>query len=141
MTGGTIWLIAGLLLGALELILPGYFLLWIGLSATGAGLLTVAFGFSWHWQFATFSILAVALVGIATMRRRPVPDTVNAPNAGLIGATCYALGFDASEGRVRLRDGTWQARLIDGIAPQVNEPMRIVGLDGTTLLVARRDVP
>lgn len=137
MSDGAIWLVAGLLLGALELILPGYFLLWVGLGACGAGLLTVLFGLGWHWQFAAFSVLALAFVAIAAMRRRPIPDLVNAPNAGLIGTTCYALGFEAGEGRVRLRDGTWQARVTDGAIPQVNEPMRVVGLDGTTLLVAR----
>ena len=138
MSDGAIWLIAGLLVGALELVLPGYFLLWIGLAACGAGLLTLAFDPGWHWQLAAFSILAMALVAIAAVRRRPIPDTVNAPNAGLIGTTCYALGFEAGEGRVRLRDGTWRARITDGAIPAPEEPMRIVGLDGTTLLVARR---
>ena len=138
MSEGAIWLVAGLLLGALELILPGYFLLWIGLGACGAGLLTLLFGLTWHWQFSAFSALALTFVGIAAMRRRPVPDLVNAPNAGLIGTTCYALGFEAGEGRVRLRDGTWQARITDGAIPTLDEPMRIVGLEGTTLLVARQ---
>ena len=139
MSDGAVWLVAGLLLGALELVLPGYFLLWVGLGACGTGLLTVAVAFGWPWQLAAFSVLAVAFIGIAAMRRRPIPDMVNAPNAGLIGTTCYALGFEAGEGRVRLRDGTWQARITDGAAPHANEPMRVVGLDGTTLLVARPD--
>ncbi len=137
MSNGAIWLTAGLLIGAVELVLPGYFMLWIGLAACGAGVLTMASGVGWPWQFAAFSVLAVALVGLAAKRRHPVPDTVNAPNAGLIGATCYAIGFEAGEGRVRLRDGTWQARITDGVVPAANEPLRIVGLDGTTLLVAR----
>ena len=139
MSGGAIWLVAGLLLGALELVVSGYFLLWIGLSAVATGLLTTAFGLGWHWQLAAFAAWAVALVGVAAMRRRPTPDVVNAPNAGLIGTTCYALGFEAGEGRVRLRDGTWQARTTDGIAPQADEPLRIVGLAGTTLLVVRKE--
>jgi membrane protein implicated in regulation of membrane protease activity len=138
MSGGAIWLIAGLLLGAQELLLPGYFLLWIGLAAIGAGLLTTIAGLGWHWQLASFAALAIALVAIAAMRRRPVPDTVNAPNAGLIGTTCYAIGFEAGEGRVRLRDGTWQARITDGAIPALDEPMRVVGLEGTTLLIARQ---
>ncbi len=55
MSDGTIWLIAGLLVGALELVLPGYFMLWIGLASCGAGLLTMALDVGWHWQLATFS--------------------------------------------------------------------------------------
>jgi membrane protein implicated in regulation of membrane protease activity len=63
---------------------------------------------------------------------------VNAPTAGLIGSTCHALAFEAGEGRVSFRDGTWSARVADASAPQAGEVMRVVGLDGTTLLVERR---
>lgn len=135
--GSTIWLIAGLLLGAQELILPGYFLLWIGLSALATGLLTAGFALAPSWQLAAFATLALILIAIAAKRRRATPDLVNAPNAGLIGTTCYALDFKAGEGRVRYRDGTWRARITDGAIPSANEPLKVTGLDGTTLLVAR----
>ncbi|MGI4799635.1 MAG: NfeD family protein [Janthinobacterium lividum] len=137
LNGGAVWLIAGLLLAAQELILPGVFLLWIGLAAIAAGLLTVAIGLTLHWQIAAFIVLAIALVALAALRRRPVPDTLNGPSTGLIGTTCYALAFDAGEGRVRYRDGTWQARITDGAIPSANEPLKITGLDGTILLVSR----
>lgn len=137
MNGGSLWLIAGLLLAAQELILPGFFLLWIGLAAIGAGLLTVAIGLTLHWQIAAFAALGIALVALAALRRRPVPDMLNGPSTGLIGTTCYAVAFEAGEGRVRYRDGTWQARMADGASPSVNDPLRIVGLDGTILLVSR----
>ena len=137
MTDGYIWLIAGLLLAAQELILPGVFLLWIGLAAVATGLLTVAAGLGPHWQFAAFAVLALVLVALAALRRRPVPDTLNGPGTGLIGTMCTALAFDAGEGRVRYRDGTWQARTADGTTPGADEKLRIVGLDGTILLVTR----
>jgi membrane protein implicated in regulation of membrane protease activity len=137
LNGGAIWLVAGLLLGAQELILPGYFLLWIGLAAIGTGLLTTALPIGQTWQIAAFAALAVGLIAVAALRRRSVPDTVNAPNAGLIGLTCYAIGFNAGEGRVRLRDGTWQARTANGSTPDLDEPLRVISLDGTTLVVSR----
>lgn len=137
MSGGALWLVAGLLLGAQELIAPGFFLLWIGLAACGTGLLTTAAGLGWHWQLAAFAILAIALVAVAATRRRPVPDTVNAPNAGLIGATCTALAFRAGEGRVSFRDGTWQARAASAPDPETGDVLRVVALDGTTLVVDR----
>jgi len=136
-SNGSIWLIAGLLLAAQELILPGVFLLWIGAAAIAAGLLTVAIGLTLHWQIGAFVALAIALVALAALRRRAIPDTLNGPSTGLIGTTCYALAFDAGEGRVRYRDGTWQARMTDGATPSANEPLRITGLDGTILLVSR----
>lgn len=139
MTGAALWAVAGLILCAAEMVAPGVFLLWVGLAACGTGAAAALFGLGWHAQFGAFVALAVALVGLAALRlqRRPPQDAVNAPNAGLIGATCHALAFQAGEGRVSLRDGTWQARVADASAPQAGEAMRVVGLDGTTLLVTR----
>ena len=141
MSYSALWVIAGLALCAAEMVVPGAFLLWIGLAACGVGALTEAFGLDWPAQVAGFIAIALALIGAAAVRTRTRPrdDTVNAPNAGLIGATCYALAFDAGEGRVSLRDGTWQARVADGTTPALGEAMRVVALDGTTLLVARAD--
>ncbi len=143
MTAPALWFVAGLALCAAEMLAPGVFLLWIGLAACGAGVAAEAFSLGWHGQVACFVGLALGLILIAALRtrRRPRGDTVNAPDAGLIGATCHALAFEAGEGRVRLRDGTWQARVADGDTPQAGEAMRIIGLDGTTLLVARAGRP
>ena len=140
MTAAGAWLVAGLLLGALELVVPGVFLLWIGLAACGTGLLTQATNLGWHGQLACFVALAGALVALIALRRRPAPDPVNTPTAGLIGSICFAIDFQAGEGRVRFRDGTWQARTTDRDAPGVNDPLRVVGLDGTVLLVTRHGV-
>ena len=136
MSSSAVWLVAGLLLGAQELIAPGFFLLWIGLAACGTGLLAFGIGVGWHGQLASFAALAIALIGFAAWRRRPVPDTTNAPAAGLIGGQCTALAFRAGEGRVSFRDGQWQARTTVVPDPQAGDLLRVVGLDGTTLLVA-----
>jgi len=42
MEPGLIWILAGLLLLAAELALPGIFLLWVGLAAIGTGILVLA---------------------------------------------------------------------------------------------------
>ena len=134
-----IWVVAGLVLCAAEMLAPGVFLLWIGLAACGTGALAAAFEMGWHAQLASFMALTAVLIGLAAWRLRRVPphDGVNAPTAGLIGATCHALAFEAGEGRVSLRDGTWSARVADASTPAAGEVLRVVGLDGTTLLVAR----
>lgn len=142
-TAGEVWIILGLLGCAAEMLAPGVFLLPIGLAAVGAGAATEAAGLGWGGQVAVFLGLVAVLVGAAVlrMRRRPAPvDSVNAPAAGLIGQTCRALGFEGGEGRVSLGDGTWAARVADRSTPQAGAMLRVVGLDGTTLLVATKDV-
>lgn len=138
LSAGEVWIIAGLLGCALEMLLPGVFLLPTGLAAVGAGAVTMLAGLEWRGQVLVFLALTAALVGIAALRTRQraaVTDAVNAPAAGLVGQTCRALGFEAGEGRVSLGDGTWPARVVDGPVPEAGAVLRVVGLDGTTLLV------
>lgn len=140
MSGGAIWMVAGLILAGLEMLAPGVFLLWIGLAALGTGAAAELGGFGWHGQLALFVLLTALLVGLAAwrLRGRPALDPVNAPAAGLIGQTCHALAFQDNEGRVTLGDGTWSARTTAGETPASGQALRVVGLDGTTLLVAPR---
>ena len=142
-TAGETWIIAGLLGCAAEMLAPGVFLLPIGLAAVGAGAAAELAGLGWGGQVGVFVGLMAVLVGAAVlrMRQRPVPvDVLNAPAAGLVGQTCRALGFEGGEGRVSLGDGTWAARVADRSTPQAGAMLRVVGLDGTTLLVMPRDV-
>ena len=138
MTAGAIWIVAGLLLAALEMLAPGVFLLWIGLTALLTGVATELSGLGLVAQLVVFVAGTAVLVGAIAqrLRRRPVLDAVNAPAAGLIGQTCRALDFRDGEGRVALGDGTWSARLAGGPPPQTGQALRVIGLDGTTLLVS-----
>ncbi len=140
MTAGTIWIIAGLLGCAAEMAAPGVFLLPIGLAACGTGIVAEWLDLDGTRQVVLFLALTAALI-VAAWRvrgRGPRIDAVNAPNAGLIGQTCRAVAFEGGEGRVALGDGTWPARMVDRSAPAVGSLLEIVGLDGTTLLVAMR---
>lgn len=139
MTPGLWWIVAGLGLCGAEMLVPGVFLLPIGVAALLAGGATEWLGVSWERQVLLFITLMVALVGAAAWRvRRRQPDRLNAPSAGLIGATCRALTFEGAEGRVSLGDGAWSARMADASVPATGTLLRVVGMDGTTLLVAER---
>ena len=141
MTIGELWLLAGVLLCAAEMLLPGMFLLWIGLAALGTGALTEVTGRGFAWQAVMFVLLFAAGFAAARHRSRRAPHgpDVNAPAAGLIGRSCVAAGFRGAEGRVTIRDGSWPARMAPG-APTGQAAdgavLRVVGLDGNTLLVA-----
>ena len=43
---------------------------------------------------------------------------------------------EQADGRVAFRDGTWLAHVVTGPSPAAGAPLRIMGLKGTTLLVA-----
>lgn len=140
MSAGTFWLVAGLACCAGEMLLPGVFLLWVGAAALGTGVVTLLLAPGWAGQVLVFALLVAALVGgiALRLRARPRPaDLVNAPTAGLVGATCHAVAFSGGEGRVRLGDGTWSARVLAGEEPTEGERLVVAGLDGTVLLVER----
>ena len=136
MNPATIWIAAGLVGMAAEMLAPGVFLLPVGAAAVIAGL-AASLGLGWAVTWAVFVAAMAGLIGtVAALRRRRVPgDAVNAPQAGLIGAPCRALAFTGPHGRVALGDGTWAARATERAEPVAGAAMHVVGLDGTTLIV------
>lgn len=138
MTDGVLWMVAGIALCGLELLLPGAFLLWIGLAAVAGGGATLAFDLGLPWQVVGFLIGLAVSLAIPMLRRGPpaaVDGGVNAPSSGLIGEPCRALAFDGPAGRVGFRDGTWPARMASGTSPLPGTTLQVVGLEGTTLVV------
>ncbi len=138
MSAGLAWVIAGLLACGAELLHPGVFLLWIGLGACGTGIVTLLTGLALPAELGVFAGLVSVLLAIPFWRHRrnrPI-DFVNAPEADLLGQRCEALEFRGAHGRVRLRDGAWQARMLDGSQPAPGSCLSVVGVEGTTLLVA-----
>jgi inner membrane protein len=141
MDAGYIWLIVGIVIGGAELLHPGFFLLWLGLSAALTGLAALAWPMSLEGQLGAFVVLALVLVGAAALRRArgtAAQDPVNGPGVDIVGRECQAETFSGGQGRVRFRDSTWQAETSDGSAPAPGARLRIVGVRGATLLVSAR---
>ena len=134
MTPGLLWLLAGLAGCGAEMLAPGVFLLWIGLAACGVGVLTEVYGLGFAAQVGSFAGLVVALLAVPLLRRR-TPPRVNVANDELIGRECRAIAFQGMSGRVRLGDGSWPARCVDGAEPAAETLLRVVGRDGTMLHV------
>lgn len=137
MEPGLIWILSGLVLLVAELVLPGVFLLWIGLAAIGTGALllvaTPGFGAA---VLVFLSLLAGGIwVGLQRRSRRP-QSALNTPGSGLIGRTGTLLPAEGPGLRVRLGDSDWPARLPrDQRVPEGPVPVRVEGVDGNTLLV------
>jgi hypothetical protein len=132
-----IWVLAGLLVSAAELLLPGAFLFWVGLAAVGTGFALAAFALSFGWQVAVFVGLLALGIGIGLkLRQKRAPGDVNQPHSGLAGRTGTVLAIEAGGLRVRLGDSDWPARAERGAAtPDVGATVRVVSVDGTTLIV------
>jgi hypothetical protein len=134
------WVGAGLLLLVAELVVPGVYLMWVGLAAVGTGG-AAALGLpGFGPQVSCFTLLSALSIAIALRLRRPPVRQINTPESGLVGRTVHALAFEGREGRVRLGDSDWPAQLPRGTAPPVPEArLRVVGVKGVVLMVQPAD--
>ena len=134
------WVGVGLALLVAELIVPGVFLMWIGVGAIGTGG-AVALGLAgWGPQVSCFAVLSAGSIALGLRLRRPPVRRVNLPEIGLVGRTAHALSFEGREGRVRLGDSDWPAQLVSGAAsPEPQARLRVVGVKGVVLVVQPMD--
>ena len=135
------WWVLGLVLVVIEMIAPGFFLLWIGLAAGVTGvILAIAPGLGWQVQFLIFGVLAIGSVVAARsyFRRNPIVSddaTLNRRGAQYIGRI-----FSLDEaivngvGKVKVGDSWWRA---EGPDLPAGERVKVVGVDGNMLKVEK----
>ncbi|KAA0071289.1 NfeD family protein [Rhodanobacter sp. T12-5] len=136
-----LWWILALLLIAGELLLPGYFLLWIGLAAAAMGVvLWVDPALGMLVQAILFGLLAFAsCVGYARWlrprleRRAPGGERLNRRAEQLIGQRYELIEpIVNGRGKARVGDGQW---LVSGPDLPLGSTVEVVAVDGTTLQV------
>jgi len=131
-----VWLLAGLGLLGMELLCPGVFMMWLGLAALANGLVLLVTDISFGTQVGIYAVFAAISLGIGLKLRRPPAPGLNTQQAGLIGRSVVALSFAGTEGRVRLGDSDWSARVASGnTPPEPGTRLRVDGVDGTVLVV------
>lgn len=136
MSDWIIWLATGLALLMLEMLAPGVFMMWLGLAACGTGLVTLATGMGFELQVVTFGVLTAISLAVGLRLRRRHPPRLNTQQAGLAGRPATALTFRGREGRVRVGDSDWAARVpTDVPPPEPGARLRVEGVDGTVLIV------
>ena len=135
---GWLWMIAGVVMLTAEILLPGVFLVWIGLAAIVTGLFALLLGIGLAGQlglFALYSVLAV-LVGrrfYAVSGTNSADQLLNDPSARLIGRRVTVVqAIDDDSGRVRVGDSEWSAR---GGPAEPGERVRVTGVEGNCLIV------
>ncbi|MEO0391714.1 MAG: NfeD family protein [Pseudomonadota bacterium] len=132
------WIAAGLLLGAAEMVVPGFILMWFGVAALAVGLLTLALPtLGWPLQLAIFAaITAVFLVFWWNyQRKRPKTATESEFNRradGMVGKTfTLSDGLKHGSGHSFIGDTRWQIRGQD--AP-IGTQVRVVGVTDESIL-------
>ncbi len=135
------WWILALVLIALEVIMPGYFMLWIGIAAGVTGLvMLVAPGLSLLGQALVFAVLAFLSCAVywyglrpKLMRNEPGDALLNRRGEQKIGQRyVLAEAIVNGRGKARVGDSLW---LVRGPDLPVGSMVEVVGVDGTTLLV------
>jgi inner membrane protein len=133
------WLIAGLMLMALELIAPGVFLFWFGLAALLVGLLTFVLHPSWELQLLMFAVFAAAAVPLwrRIALHRPAETShpfLNKRAEALVGRV-FTLDKPIIDGAgtVRIDDTIWR---VAGPDAPAGSKVKVVQADGASLTVA-----
>ena len=135
------WWVLGLVLLAAEILVPGVFLVWIGIAAIATGTLSLLFWETvwWGWQlqlliFAVFAVIAI-LIGRryfaqATESAEPL---LNQRGESLVGRTAVLKDAIAEgRGRVKLDDTTWS---VQGPDMPAGTRVKIVACHGRDLMV------
>jgi membrane protein implicated in regulation of membrane protease activity len=136
------WMVLGFALLAAEILLPGVFLLWIGIAAivTGAISLWLWDWGLWTWQVQVLVFLALSLVSAFTGRRvmgsgEAATDEplLNRRDEQLVGRTgILAEPIAEGVGRIRLGDTIWR---VTGPDLPAGTRVRVVSARGGDLAV------
>lgn len=136
------WWLLGLVLLAAELLMPGVFLVWIGIAALCLGMLSLLLwdaGF-WLWQvqLLLFAVLSIGIViparrFLARDSLRTDEPLLNQRGASLVGRTATLLEpIREGRGRIRLDDTFWS---VMGPDLATGTQVRIVSSTGRDLVV------
>ena len=133
-----IWLIIGLVLVTAEMVVPGVYLIWLGMAALITAGLAFALPVDIAVQVLTFGMLSIAGAYAARnwLRDNPIVGAdpmMNRRAQRLVGEVVTVThAIEDGSGRVHQGDSDWIARGPD--AP-VGARMRITGCEGSALLV------
>ncbi|NVJ96770.1 MAG: NfeD family protein [Alphaproteobacteria bacterium] len=134
-----LWLSAGVLLLAGEMILPGVYLMWIGLASVAAGgvaWLMPEMGFTGHGLI--FAVLAAASIYVGNQyfynrRKEQAPMTVNTRGHDHVGKIyTLASAIKSGRGQVQVRDSQWPA---EGPDLPKGARVKVKAVDGIVLVV------
>ncbi len=132
------WFIAAAVLLVLEVLAPGAFMLWLGLSAVLVGVISFGVVWTWQTQVIAFALFAVALVPVWRhfARRMEVPSDSPFLNRRADGYVGRVFTLDKpivnGVGTVRIDDSVWR---VTGPDCPAGSRVKITSADGANLAV------
>jgi membrane protein implicated in regulation of membrane protease activity len=132
------WFILAALLLLIEILAPGMFMLWLGLSAILVGIISSAVVWSWQAQLIAFAVLAIASVPAWRHFARKVEKPADSPflNRRAEGYVGREFTLDkpivGGVGTIRIDDTVW--RVMGPDAP-AGSRVRIARAEGAALTV------
>ena len=134
------WWLLALLLIAMEMIAPGYFMLWIGIAAGAMGLVTLVVPhLSAIVQAVLFAALSIAACLVYWKFIRPFAEQrddqplLNRRGQRMVGRRVVVIEpIVNGRGKVKVGDGQW---LAEGPDSPAGVEVEVVGVNGTTLQV------
>jgi membrane protein implicated in regulation of membrane protease activity len=131
-----VWIIAGLVLAALEMVVPGFVIIWFGVAAVVTGILAV-FVHNPFIQFGVFIVLSGLMVVFSQRIARRIthkePEQVGANRmVGVTGIVVQPI-VPPELGRVKVNGDEWRATATCEIP--AGGSVRVVAVVGTHLIV------
>lgn len=137
-----VWWGIGVLLIGVEVLVPSTFLLWPGAAAMVLGCVALLF----PWIDIRVQVLMWAMLSVAAtvfwrtwLRNHPLETTsplLNRRSAQFIGRRAtLTKDFENGLGELRIDDGMWRGRTLDGSSPTAGTTVEVAGTDKAVLLV------
>ena len=132
------WFIAAALFLLIELVAPGAFMLWLGLSAILVGIISTAVVWQWQVQFIAFAVFAVASIPAWRHFAHRMGQPTESPflNRRMEGYVGRVFTLDKpivdGTGTVRIDDTVWR---VTGPDCPAGSRVKIAHADGASLLV------
>lgn len=133
------WLILAVALIILEILMPGAYFLWMGISAAAVGGAMFIFPeMPLLTQILIFAVLSVITVMIYKTHKKKNPVVTDEPALNRRGEQYLGRNFTLTEpivngmGKVKVDDSTWK---VTGADMEVGVTVRVVAIEGTTFKV------
>ena len=139
-----IWLAAGIAFGILEIVVPGFVLIWFGVGALAAALLD---GLGYHdltLQVVVFSVVSLVLTALSRLLVRRAVRATEGDAAlktnmdvlvGKTGVVTEAADAASGAGRALVQGQDWSIRTAGGGALGTGATVRVVSYEGARLVV------